>query len=220
MLCSRTRKRTRGLVEVGVGIIPGWGGCKEMILRARRNARSEQFAKRSRQGRQKESLVLAADVNADGRGASRLSKPSAPRRLPNRHSKRIDLGYFRESDNVTMNRDRLLYDAKQRALGLAKDYKPPVKVDDLRLPGAGGKMALDLAVSDLKKSGKATPYDVVVSDALANVLTGGKKGDWTVKLTEDDLLKLELSEFMKLLHNDGTLARIEYMLDNGKPLRN
>jgi 3-hydroxyacyl-CoA dehydrogenase len=206
-----------GLVEVGVGIIPGWGGCKEMILRAREREK-QQFAKSlGKVG--KKNLWFSPDVTPMG-AARKAFETIGTAQVAKSAFEAIDLGYFRESDNVTMNRDRLLYDAKQRALGLAKDYKPPVKVDDLRLPGAGGKMALDLAVSDLKKSGKATPYDVVVSDALANVLTGGKKGDWTVKLTEDDLLKLELSEFMKLLHNDGTLARIEYMLDNGKPLRN
>lgn len=206
-----------GLVEVGVGIIPGWGGCKEMVLRFREREK-QQFAKSlGKVG--KKNLWFSPDVTPMG-AARKAFETIGTAQVAKSAFEAIDLGYFRESDNVTMNRDRLLYDAKQRALGLAKDYKPPVKADDIRLPGAGGKMALDLAVGDLKKSGKATPYDVVVSDALANVLTGGKKGDWTVKLTEDDLLKLELSEFMKLLHNDGTLARIEYMLDNGKPLRN
>jgi 3-hydroxyacyl-CoA dehydrogenase len=131
----------------------------------------------------------------------------------------IDIGYFRETDGITMNRDRLLFDAKKRALEMAVDYTPPEKREDIRLPGAGGKTALTLAVSDLFKSGKATPYDVVVSDLLANVLSGGKK-DYTEVLSEDDLLKLELSEFMHLLHNEGTFARIETMLTTGKPLRN
>ena len=102
---------------------------------------------------------------------------------------------------------------------MAENYKAPEKVDNIRLPGAGGKTALDLAVSDLRKSGKATPYDVVVSDRLANVLSGGKH-DYTEPLSEDDLLKLELAEFMHLLHNEGTFARIEHMLETGKPLRN
>jgi 3-hydroxyacyl-CoA dehydrogenase len=206
-----------GLVEVGVGIIPGWGGCKEMVLRFRERERAQFQKNLGKVG--KKNLWFSPDVTPMG-AARKAFETIGTAQVAKSAFEAVDLGYLRESDTVTMNRDRLLYDAKQRALGLAKDYKPPVKADDIRLPGAGGKMALDLAVGDLKKSGKATPYDVVVSDALANVLTGGKKGDWTVKLTEDDLLKLELSEFMKLLHNDGTLARIEYMLDNGKPLRN
>jgi 3-hydroxyacyl-CoA dehydrogenase len=206
-----------GLVEVGVGIIPGWGGCKEMILR-NRELEKKTFAKNlGKIG--KKNLWFSPDVTPMG-AVRKAFETIGTAQVAKSAFEAIDLGYFRESDRITMNRDRLLFDAKQRALELAKDYKPPVKADDIRLPGAGGKFALDLAVSDLRKSGKATPYDVVVSSALANVLTGGKKGDWTVKFTEDDLLKLELKEFMQLLKNDGTLARIEYMLDNGKPLRN
>jgi len=71
----------------------------------------------------------------------------------------------------------------------------------------------------LRKSGKATPYGVVVSDHLANVLTGGDN-DLTETVSEDDLLALELSEFMGLLRNEGTMERIEHMLSTGKPLRN
>lgn len=130
-----------------------------------------------------------------------------------------EIGYFRESDGITMNRDRLLFDAKKRALALAKDYQPPLKREDIRLPGPTGKLALDMAVKDLQKSGKATPYDGVVCEVLATVLSGGKH-DYTEKLTEDAILKLEVSEFSKLLRNEGTMARIEHMLENGKPLRN
>ncbi len=131
----------------------------------------------------------------------------------------VDIGYLRDSDGITMNRDRLLYDAKQRALSLAEGYETPEKREDIRVGGAGAKMALDLAVSDLRKSGKATPHDVVVSDHLATVLSGGDK-DYTETLSEDEFLKLELAEFMKLLRYEGTLDRIEHMLNTGKPLRN
>jgi 3-hydroxyacyl-CoA dehydrogenase len=77
-----------------------------------------------------------------------------------------------------------------------------------------------MAVSDLRKSGKATPYDVVVSGRLAAVLSGGEKADWTRPLTEEQVVALERQEFMHLLHEEGTMARIEHMLDTGKPLRN
>jgi 3-hydroxyacyl-CoA dehydrogenase len=203
-----------GLVEVGVGIIPGWGGCKEMILRFRERERAE---------------------NARNTGGKKMwfSPDTTPMGAPRKAFETIgtatvaksafeakDIGYFRDTDGITMNRDRLLYDAKQKALALAQHYAPPEKIKDIRLPGAGGKMALDLAVADLKKSGKATPHDVTVSGHLAAVLTGGDKGDWTNPMSEDDLLKLELKEFMKLLKYEATLNRMEYMLDNGKPLRN
>ena len=119
-----------------------------------------------------------------------------------------------------MNRDRLLFDAKAKALELAKDYAPPAVPDPIRLAGPSGIMALDMAVADMRKNGKATPYDVTVSAAAARVLSGGEKADWTKPVTEDDLYRLEREEFMKLVHNDGTLARIEHMLEKGKPLRN
>lgn len=70
------------------------------------------------------------------------------------------------------------------------------------------------------KTGKASPYDVVVCESLARVLSGGDKGDWTNPMKEDDILKLERDEFMKLARRPETLARIEHMLDTGKPLRN
>ncbi len=205
-----------GLVEVGVGLIPGWGGCKEMILRFQERERAKH----------------KGTIDKFGRNAVWFSPPTTPMGATRKAfetigvatvaksaQEAIDIGYFRETDGITMNRDRLLYDAKKRALDIAKDYTPPEKIENIRLPGAGGKAALDLAVSDLRKSGKATPYDVVVSDHLANVLSGGK-ADYMDALSEDDLLKLELSEFMHLLHNEGTFARIEHMLEKGKPLRN
>jgi len=77
-----------------------------------------------------------------------------------------------------------------------------------------------LAVGDFQKMGKATPYDGVVCDALSDVLSGGPTADETVPVTEEQILKLEREAFMKLVHNEGTLKRIETMLDTGKPLRN
>jgi 3-hydroxyacyl-CoA dehydrogenase len=206
-----------GLVEVGVGIIPGWGGCKELILRFREREKA-QFRKDL--GKiSKKNLWFSPDVTPMG-ATRKAFETIATATVAKSAFEAVDIGYLRESDQITMNRDRLLFDAKQKALALSKDYIPPVKAEDIRLPGVGGKMALDLAVSDLRKSGKATPYDVVVSGAVASVVTGGKKGDWTVKMREEDILALELKEFMKLLRNEGTMARIEHMLENGKPLRN
>lgn len=205
-----------GLVEVGVGLVPGWGGCKEMVIRFQEKEK-EKFAKdMAKIG--KKNIWISPDTTPMGAvrkafeviGTATVAKSAFEAK---------EIGYFRESDGVTMNRDRLLFDAKKSALELAKDYKPPIKREDIKLPGAGGKLALDLAVADLQKSGKATPYDGIVSGVLASVLSGGNH-DYTEKLTEDDLLKLELSEFSKLLRNEGTLARIEHMLENGKPLRN
>ena len=196
-----------GLVEVGVGLIPAWGGCKEMILRIQ----NKQKAKHNKMWFSPANDPMSATRQAfETIGLAKVAKSAA-------EAKKI--GYFRDSDAITMNRDRLLYDAKMSALSLAKNYKPPEEISDIRLPGPSGKAALDLAVSDLRASGKATPYDVTVSSHLAAVLSGGDT-DWTEPLTEMDLINLERKEFVKLLHNEGTMARIEHMLDNGKPLRN
>ncbi len=205
-----------GLVEVGVGLIPGWGGCKEMILRFQEREK-EKFAKDL--GKiDKESLWFSPDTTPVG-AVRKAFETIGMATVAKSAFDAIDIGYFRHTDGVTMNRDRLLYDAKQRALKMADGYEAPEKVDNIRLGGAGAKLALEMAVGDMRKSGVATPYDVVVSGHLANVLSGGKK-DYTETLTEDELLKLELSEFMHLLRHDGTLDRIEHMLSTGKPLRN
>lgn len=203
-----------GLVEVGVGIIPGWGGCKEMILRFQE--REREAYKKATGGKK---IWFSPDVTPMG-AARKAFETIGMAAVVKSAFEAIELGYLRETDGVTMNRDRLLHDAKARAIELASDYRPKEKIKDIRLPGPSGKLALDLAVGDLRKSGKATPHDVTVSSHLATVLSGGPKGDWTNPLSEDDLLKLELKEFLKLLKYEATLDRMEYMLDNGKPLRN
>ena len=186
-----------GLVEVGVGVIPGWGGCKELLQR---------YYKSSTAKGPMPHVKLAFETI----GTAKVAKSADDAK---------DIGYLKASDAITMNRDRLLFDAKEKAVALANGYQPPVP-QTVPLPGPSGKYALDLAVDDLRKSGKATPYDVVVCDALAIVLSGGPDADPTKPVDEETILELERTHFMKLIHNEGTLARIEHMLDKGKPLRN
>jgi 3-hydroxyacyl-CoA dehydrogenase len=127
--------------------------------------------------------------------------------------------FLRPTDGVTMNRDRLLADAKAKALALvAAGYDPPQPAE-LNLPGASGRIALEMAVDGFRASGKATPHDEVVAKRLARVLTGGDT-DVTVKVAEDELSRLEREAFLALIKTPATLARIEHMLDTGKPLRN
>ena len=87
------------------------------------------------------------------------------------------------------------------------------------MPGPTARTALQMAVDGLALAGKATPYDRVVSGALAAVLSGGET-DITEVMTEDDLLRLEREQFMELVRQSGTLDRVEHMLETGKPLRN
>jgi 3-hydroxyacyl-CoA dehydrogenase len=189
-----------GLVEVGVGLIPGWGGCKEMLFRHSKKAGAKAGPMQG--------PIKAFEIISTAKTSTSAYEA-------------FDYLYFREgTDTVVLSRDRQLFAAKQKALELAKDYVAPEVSEGLRLPGPSGKTAMNLAVSDFQKNGKATKYDGVVSDALAEVLSGGKNADWTVLMTEDEILKLEKAAFMKLVHNEGTLKRIEFMLENGKPLRN
>lgn len=203
-----------GLVEVGVGLIPGWGGCKEMLLRYMEDERAA-YDKATGGKR-----LWFSPKNTPMGAVRKAFETIAVATVAKSAQEAKEYRFLKKTDGITMNRDRLLFDAKQKALELAKDYKAPEKVEDIRLPGPSGRYALDMAIADLRKSGKATAYDVVVSGALARVLSGGDKGDWTRSMTEDDIYKLEAREFMALVRHEGTQKRIEHMLEKGKPLRN
>jgi 3-hydroxyacyl-CoA dehydrogenase len=129
-----------------------------------------------------------------------------------------DMKILHNGCRISMNRARLLPDAKQLCLTLAENYAPPQPAT-LALPGATGETALFMALDQFAATGKATPHDVVVCRKLAHVLSGGDT-DITDTLTEQQILDLEHAAFMELIKTKGTLARIEYMLENGKPLRN
>lgn len=203
-----------GLVEVGVGLIPAWGGCKEMILRFQERERAAY--KKATGG----SKMWFSPMNTPMGAVRQAFEVIGTAKVAKSAAEAKEIGYFRDTDGVTMNRDRLLFDAKKKALALVDGYKPPVMVQDIRLPGASARYALDMAVADLRKVGKVTPYDIFVCDLLCRVLTGGEKGDWTVKQTEDDIMHLEIQEFLKLVRSSGTVDRIQHMLETGKPLRN
>ncbi|MBZ0089104.1 MAG: 3-hydroxyacyl-CoA dehydrogenase, partial [Thermoanaerobaculia bacterium] len=141
-----------GLVEVGVGVIPAWGGCKEMTLRW---------------------ATLPKRPGGPMPGVAQAFETISMAKVSTSADEARDLLFLRESDGVTMNRDRLLADAKAKALALvAAGYQPPEPVE-ISLPGPSGKAALDLAVDGFRASGAATPHDAVVSHRLATVLTGG-----------------------------------------------
>ena len=186
-----------GLVEFGVGLVPAWGGCKEFLTRW------ATFENGPRGPMPPVSKALEAI------GTAAVAKSAA---------EAFDFLFLRPGDGVTMNRDRLLADAKTRALELAGNYAPPESVE-IVLPGPTGKVALSMAIDAFRLSGKASPHDVVVGDALSDVLSGGAT-DITGTVGEDDLLALERHAIMGLVRHPDTLARIEHMLETGKPLRN
>ncbi|MBV8573536.1 MAG: hypothetical protein JOZ58_00650 [Acetobacteraceae bacterium] len=129
-----------------------------------------------------------------------------------------ELLLLRRDDGITMNRDRLLADAKARALAMAKDYQPPEPIK-LTLPGPSGKLALQMGAEGFARVGRATEHDLFVSGALADVLSGDDT-DIVDTVDEDALYGLERTQFMRLVRQPKTLARVEHTLETGKPLRN
>jgi 3-hydroxyacyl-CoA dehydrogenase len=186
-----------GLVECGVGVIPGWGGCGEMLARWTADPKLP-----------KGPMPSVAKV-FETVSMAKVSKSAA---------EACELMFLRPGDGVTMNRDRLLTDAKAKALALAEDYAPPPR-PEFHLPGPAGKAALAMAVDGFRKAGKATAHDVTVSDELAGVLSGGDT-DLVDTVSEPQMLALERAAFLRLLKMPETLARVEHMLETGKPLRN
>ncbi len=188
---------TIGLVECGVGLIPGWGGCGEMIERWRHH------------GGLPNGPMPAAMKVFEQVSAATTSTSAA-------HAK--ELLYLRPDDGITMNRDRLLADAKARALSMVDGYRPP-ELPQFSLSGPSGVVAMVAAAEGLLARGLATDYDVTVATSLANVLCDGAS-DLVDTVGEADLLALERAGFMRLVRNGPTLARIEHTLATGKPLRN
>ena len=186
-----------GLVEFGVGLIPGWGGTKEMVMR--------NYLAPGRPGGPMPPVAAAFETISLAKVATSAAEG---RRLR----------FLRESDDITMNRARVLADAKARALELAADYAPPEPAE-VALPGPTGRIALEMSVDGFVKSGKATAHDGVVARALARVVSGGET-DMTEAVSEKDLMGLEREAFLELIRTPATLDRMAHMLETGKPLRN
>ncbi|MFA5921486.1 MAG: 3-hydroxyacyl-CoA dehydrogenase NAD-binding domain-containing protein [Methylococcaceae bacterium] len=186
-----------GLVEVGVGLIPAWGGCKEYLRRWLT------FPKRP--GGPIPPIVKAFETI----GMAKVSKSAVEAK---------ELLFLAHSDGITMNKNRLLADAKSKALSLCKNYTAPQPCA-YPMPGKTAEVLLNMGIKAFHLLGKATDYDVTVSEKLAFVLSGGNS-DITTPLTEEDMLALELEAFVALVKQPGTLARLEHMLKTGKPLRN
>ncbi len=186
-----------GLVEVGVGIIPGWGGCKELIGRW--------FVSKNRPGGPMVPVMKAFETIA----TAEVAKSAFEAR---------DLMFLRPDDEIIMNRDRVLSKAKIAALKMADNYPAPEPYE-VSLPGPSGRAALEMALRDFANKGIATPHDVTIGKELAWVLSGGET-DVTETLSEKDLLRLERKAFMRLAKTPKSLARVENMLKKGKPLRN
>ncbi len=183
-----------GLVEVGVGIIPAWGGCKEMLTRT--------LTSKRRPG----GGMVAVGKVFEMIGTAKVNKSAFEAK---------ENFFIHDQDPIIMNRDRVLADAKTHALKMADGYTPPEPVT-LDLPGGGARVSMNMAVKAMVKIGKATEYDEEISKKLAYVLTGGDDE----ATTEQEILALEREKFMELIHSPKTHARMESILETGKPLRN
>jgi len=186
-----------GLVETGVGVVPAWTGSTELLTRWVQNPR--------RPGGPLPPLAQTFETI----GMAKVAKSALEAK---------EMLFLREGDGITMNRDRLLADAKAKALALVEGYLPPEKAE-IALPGLSARLAMRIVVDGLRLKGAATPHDQVVADQLALVLSGGDT-DIALTVSDDDLLRLEREAFMTLIKHPATLARLEHMLETGKPLRN
>jgi 3-hydroxyacyl-CoA dehydrogenase len=198
-----------GLVEMGVGLIPGGGGNKEMLLRAIDWVPPSVPSAVPGGGRPDLIPYVARTLETIAMAKVAMSAKEAQ-----------EIGYMRPYDRITMNLDYLLHDAKQSVLVLARDgYRPPRQRDDIRVTGRTGMGILELMVYLMHQAGYITDHDALVAKKLAYVLTGGDL-DQNTLVTEQYLLDLEREAFLSLCGEEKTQARLKHMADTNKPLRN
>ena len=188
-----------GLVEVGVGLIPGAGGNLRMLRNMSEKIKSPMPGAFP-------VVQKVFEVVGFAKVATSAKKAQA-------------YGYLRKSDEIVINRDHILYRAKQAVLEMAPSYEAP-EIDTFKLPGMSGRLVLDGSIKGFLKSKKISEHDALIAKKLGYVLTGGDKGGPFSPVNEQYLLDIEREAFVSLCGEPKSIARIEYMLTNGKPLRN
>jgi 3-hydroxyacyl-CoA dehydrogenase len=188
-----------GLVEAGVGLIPGGGGTKEMAMRASDSFNSGDVKMPS----------LIDHFKSIAMGSVSMSAHEA-----------YDLHYLLpERDFICMNRMRNISMAKEKVLSLKTGYIPPSSRQDIEVLGRSGLSTLHSAINEFRLGNYMSDYDVEVSRKIAYVMCGGDL-TYSQNVSEEYLLDLERENFMSLLGNQKTLDRIQHMLMTKKPLRN
>ncbi len=188
-----------GQVEVGAGLIPAGGGTKELL--ARFTARAAGAADPLPYVQQAFELIGFGKVSTSAADARRL-------------------GLLRDTDAVTMNRERVLSDAKAAALNMARaGYQPPAARNDVPVGGAGVRAALDLGVHLAWRGGHISDYDAHLGRTLSRILAGGDLPH-AAAVSEQRLLDLEREAFLSLCGEPKTQERIAHVLKTGKSLRN
>ncbi|MDB4868634.1 MAG: 3-hydroxyacyl-CoA dehydrogenase/enoyl-CoA hydratase family protein, partial [Cohnella sp.] len=188
-----------GLVEVGVGLIPAGGGCKEFALRVSQNVRHPEADLQPFINQVFETIGMAK-VSTSGHDAKRL-------------------GYLKPTDRVLANQDHLIYEAKQAVLRMAQAGYEPIREEKIRVVGAEGKAVMQLGAIGMKQSGYISDHDLLIAKKLAHVLAGGDVPAGTL-VTEQYMLDLEREAFLSLCGEPKTQQRMHHMLTKGKALRN
>jgi 3-hydroxyacyl-CoA dehydrogenase len=189
-----------GLVETGVGLVPAGGGCKEMTLLAAEGRRAESVELFENLRRNFETIAMA-----------KVSTSAAEAR---------HLSLLTPTDGITMNRGRLLTDARVKARALADaGYAPPVPRSDIPAPGENVRATFRTGVRMMREGAYISDHDVRVANAVAHVLCGGNLTPGT-PVSEQYLLDLEREAFLSLCGEKKTQERIAFTLRTGKPLRN
>ncbi|MBS1118515.1 MAG: 3-hydroxyacyl-CoA dehydrogenase NAD-binding protein [Deltaproteobacteria bacterium] len=189
-----------GLVEVGVGLIPGGAGTLNMLWRGL------------------EGVPEGVDVDTYAY-VTQTFKNIALAKVATSAEEAKAFGYFRQTDGVSFDRARQLHETKQRALGLAQAGYHPQIPRAYKLPGESGIATLKMMVNTLVAGKYASAHDGLIAMKLANVLCGGVSGS-THAVTEDEILDLEREAFLSLCGEPLSQARMQYFLMNKKPLRN
>jgi 3-hydroxyacyl-CoA dehydrogenase len=189
-----------GLVEVGVGLVPGGGGTMNLLWRALEGVPD---------GATVDTYALVTQV----------FKNVALARVATSAEEAKAFGYFRPGDGVSFDRARLLSEAKARAIGLAQSGWHPPTPRAYVLPGESGIATLKMMVGTLVDAGQASEHDAKIATKLAELLCGGVAGA-SHEVTEDEMLELEREAFVSLCGEPKSQERMQYMLMNNKPLRN
>ncbi len=200
MHCDRavaTLESYIGLVEVGVGLLPAGGGCKEFALRAAADAKGGNISPFIQKYF---TSVAMAEI---GRSAE--------------HAR--DIGYLRTTDRVVMNRFELLEIAKAEVRALAAGYRPPLRQTAIPAAGRSQIVTIRSVLENMLAGNQISQHDYLIGQKVATVMCGGDIEAGSL-VDEQWFLDLERQHFMELLATEKTQARIEHMLKNGKPLRN
>ena len=188
-----------GLVEVGVGLIPGAGGNLRMISNLNKKIKSAMPGAFP---------IIQKAFETIGFAKVATSAKEAQ-----------TIGYLQKDDSIVVNRDYIISEAKAEVLSMSENYIKP-DIETFKLPGKSGRLVLDGTLKGFVKSGKISEHDALIGRRLGYVLTGGDKGGPFTSVDEQYLLDIEREMFVSLAGEQKSIERIEYMLKRGKPLRN